>query len=159
MRNHRKPGQRTRAARLGSGGNVVIEFAILAPVFFFFMIASIDFARALYEQYRLSAAVAAGADYATVALPPGASWSTAIGTNIAAAMTADAGSGATITPTAVECSCPGTCAASFSTCTSSVSSFNYFVGIQATESFSTYVKYPFMSQPYTLIATQLAPVQ
>jgi len=145
-------------AMLGESGSAMIEFALLAPFLLILMAGAYDFGRALYEQYRLTAAANAGAQYAFYQLAPPqngtAGWTT-ISSEIATIVQQYANnSSISVTPT--QCGCPtttGVCgtATSGGVCAvgegsgANAPTSNSYVVVQATESFSTLINYPFIT--------------
>jgi Flp pilus assembly protein TadG len=75
------------------GGVAAVEFAILVPVFALIFAGIADFGGVLYTQFRLSAAVSAGANYAVVNAANVSSTSgAALASNIAQVVESNAGS-------------------------------------------------------------------
>src|SRR6201999_4153861 len=71
-----KPGMKLSALKaslrrrlaLGEAGIAGVELALAAPMLALLMVGGFDFGRAIYEQYRLTAAADAGIQYATASV-------------------------------------------------------------------------------------------
>jgi Flp pilus assembly protein TadG len=145
-----------RRLALGEAGIAGVELALAAPMLALLMVGGFDFGRAIYEQYRLTAAADAGIQYAT------ASVSNLTNTSgIIAAARADASDTASsLNITSGSCTCPtGTslCSAT-ATCTGSTVTGTY-QKVTVSESYSTIMSYPFVSNPFTLSAQSMVRVQ
>jgi len=164
-------------------GSAIIEFALLLPFVAFLMTGTFDFGRALYIQYNLTAAANAGAQYAVYELSPNGNegWSTLSASSGAGSITQvvqqdanNSSSSLTVTPT--ECTCPAT---SNSVCNTAASGQNVctvgqsgtgtsttqtsgyqalYVVVQATETYTTIVPYPWIPASFTLTGQSIEQV-
>ncbi len=137
-------------------GNAALEFALVAPVLALLATAAMDFSRAGFEQHRLSGAARAGTSYA---IQSSSSWTSS--TNIIAAARADAGDTASaLSVSTSECTCPsGTAACSAAlSCTGSGVAGTY-VKVAVSETYTTFVKYPFFARSFTIQGQSLVRVQ
>lgn len=138
-------------------GSPLTEFALVAPVLALLMTASYDFARAFYEQQRLSDAAEAGAVYGAQAQ---ADWTDT--TDIQNTVLTDANATSSqLTVNSYECVCtngvlssPNNCGSSVFTCPASTNQTYIFVTVS--ENFSTLLKYPFTT-PTQISAQYAAP--
>lgn len=130
-------------------GTAAIEFALMAPILALLTTAGYDFSRALYEQHRLTAAARAGEQYA---IQSSSTWTDS--TDITTAVRNDANDTTdALTVSVAECTCPtgsGACATT-SVCTGSTVAGTY-VSVKVSESYTTLVKYPFVTSPFTISA-------
>jgi len=162
------------------GGSAMVELALLAPVLVFLMTGTFDFGRALYEQYRLTAAANTGAQYAVYQLSPNVngSWQTlsaSSGSGSIASIVQQNANNSSLTVAPVECNCPsstGVCSTAAGgknvctvgesgsgTTTTEPTGYNpTFVVVQATETYYTMIPYPFIGQPITLTGQAVAQV-
>ena len=145
-----------RRLALDDRGIAGVELAMATPMLALLMCGGFDFGRAIYEQHRLTTAAEAGIQYATAS-----SSNLSNSSGIIAAARADASDTAnSLTVTTGSCTCPtGTrlCAAG-STCTGSTVSGTY-QQVTVSESYSTIMSYPFVSNPFTLTAKSLVRTQ
>jgi Flp pilus assembly protein TadG len=135
-----------RSLRLDRAGVAAIELALALPMLVLLMMGSFDFGLALYEQHRMSAAARAGIQYASAT----ANWTDSA--DIIAQARADAGdTNNSLTVTTGQCTCPtgSTLCSSSTVCTGSTVAGTY-VKVTVSESYSTLMSYPFMSNPVTL---------
>ena len=141
---------------LGDKGIAGVELALATPMLALLMVGGFDFGRAIYEQYRLTTAADAGIQYAT-ASTSNLSNSSGI---IAAARSDASDTTNSLTVTTGACTCPtGTtlCSAA-ATCTGSTVTGTY-QKVTVSESYSTIMRYPFVSNPFTLTARSMVRVQ
>jgi len=133
-------------------GTASIELALLAPALVYLMTAGWDFGNALYQQERLVSAARAGAQFGIQ--------STADSTNYTGMVQAarnDANDTTnSLTVTAQEsCICPsGGAISCSSTCSGNVAPWAYDK-VTASESYSTFGRYPFVADPIPLTAAAM----
>jgi Flp pilus assembly protein TadG len=145
-----------RRLALGEAGIAGVELALATPMLALLMAGGFDFGRAIYEQHRLAAAADAGIQYATASIS-----NLSNSSGIIAAARADASDTTnSLTVTTGSCTCPtGTSLCSTnSTCTSSAISGTY-QKVTVSESYSTIMSYPFVTNPFTVSAQSLIRVQ
>jgi len=133
-----------------------LELALATPMLVLLMTGGFDFGRAIYEQHRLTAASEAGIQYATASVS-----NLANSSGIIAAARADAADTTnSLTVTAGSCTCPtgATLCAATTTCTGSTVTGSY-EKVTVSESYSTIMSYPFVSNPFTLTAQSMVRVQ
>jgi Flp pilus assembly protein TadG len=149
-------------------GSAILEFALLSPLLVFLMTGTFDFGRALYEQYLLTAAANAGAQYAVYQLSPNGSegWSAlsaSSGSGTIASIVQNDANNTSLAVTPTYCQCPdttgvcNTAASGSNVCTvgqggsgaSTTQAGGYnaiYVVVQATEHYYPLIPYPFITE-------------
>jgi len=128
-------------------GTVLIEFALVVPLFLLLCVAGIDFARVFNTAIVLTGATRTGLEYAGQSAAAAADTS-----GIASLVSASAGNPAGLTVTSTQfctCSIGGTQVACSSKCSGKIT----YVQVSASLPFQTLVAWPYFPQPLTVTKT------
>lgn len=148
--------RRAARMRLGDSGVAAVEMALATPILLLMVTGSFDFGRILYQEHRLEAAARAGTQYAMQSTTAQTDTS-----NIIAAVRADANDSANaLTVASSVCTCPnGTTVCSTSADCSGSTVAGTYVKVSVSMSYSTLVRYPFVTSPISLSGRSLIRVQ